>query len=154
MTPEDLEFYNLFFQSPIVGTLAGGLLGILASFSATWFKSRHDSKESEKRWQREEERRKEERAFTNKNLAYEGFCSCFGANFTNESILPYLVKMAFYGSEEVRYHARDMIMHLDKLKKFQPNSNEHSACLANIKNCSAKLYIAMNKDIDQHLSIK
>ena len=154
MTPETLEFCKMFFQSPIVGTLAGGLLGFLASFSATWFKSRHDSKESEKKWQREEERRKEERAFSNKHLAYEGFYSCFGNNFTPDSILPHLVRMAFYGSEEVKYQAREMIVHLGNLKKIDPNSQYYHEYLKNIENCSTQLYMAMNKDIDQHLGLK
>ena len=77
MTPETLEFWKMFFQSPIVATLIGGLVGAFATLPVTYFKLRHDTKENEKTWQREESRRKEERAFEKKTVTYEKFFSCF-----------------------------------------------------------------------------
>jgi len=150
MTPEDLEFYKLFSQSPIVGTLAGGLLGILASFSATWFKSRHDSKESEKRWQREEERRKEERAFQNKNLAYEDFINHVGEGPV-VTLLPRLAKIVLYGPKEVRKAAKTAIHEVADFVKFKDSSSQEAKNQRKKASESVrKLNDEIMKDIDQH----
>lgn len=150
MTPEEMKFWLDVLASPAVIAIVGGLMGSLATLSATWIKNRHDSSESEKAWEREEKRRKEERAFQNKNLAYEELINHLGKEPLSV-LFPSLGKIVIYGPREVKVPAREAIHEIAELMDFNDKSSrEYKDRRQKTNECIRKLNLAIMKDIDQH----
>lgn len=119
MTPEAMKFWLDILHSPVALTLSGALVGAIFTFAGVWFKSRHDAKENQKAWERQEITRKEERLFQLKIKAYEDFADCytgFGLPFVMgfaEKILPVSIRLVNYGSDKVRNEVHIFINLLD-----------------------------------------
>ena len=151
MTPEEMKFWLDVLASPAVVTFAGGMMGAVVTLVATFSKNRHDSDEREKAWKREEERRKEERAFADKRLAYEEFQNTLGRGPSLE-MTPSLGKLLLYAPYEVKIYARDIIHHLSKLNKLDKNTDEYNWHYSEYYRCLKCINVAIIEDIDRHFN--
>lgn len=150
MTPEEMKFWIDVFHSPAVIAIAGGLAGSLITLVVTVLKNRHDSKEREKAWQREEERRKEERAFTNKNLAYEELLRCIEVGPEAKLMAP-LCKLVLYGTQDARKHAKSAMNNISKLDSIKDkNSEEYIVQRKKVQESMRNLNGEIIKDLDKH----
>ena len=158
MTPETLEFWKMFFQSPVVATLIGGLVGAFASLPVTYFKLRHDTKENEKTWQREEARCREERAFEKKTVAYENFFKCFEDIQDNNIIdfygkfAPIAMNLMMYGPLEVKKHTKKTHEKMLELIKSPPKNLEESIEFQEVRYHCNEIHTEIMRDMDLYFS--
>ena len=154
MTPEEMKFWLDVLASPAVVTFAGGLLGACVTLGATWFKNRHDASESDKAWQRQEERRREERAFEKKTVAYENFFNCFEyvqtgdfANF-RRYFIPLSMHLMTYGPLEVKIHTREAAKNLIKVIELASKFDDYSHNFQLLQYHCDEIHTAIMKDMD------
>nr|WP_294510680.1 hypothetical protein [uncultured Bilophila sp.] len=120
MTPEVMKFWLDIFHSPVALTLAGALLGAVSTLVGVWLKSRHDAKENQKAWERQEITRKEERLFSLKTGAYNDFAKLFisnpvtGLEAMGNNMIAVSIELSNYGSIPVKH----------EIKKFFTIANE------------------------------
>ena len=156
MTPDEMKFWLDVLKSPAVIAIAGGLAGSFITLVVTVLKNRHESKENEKKWQREEERRKEERIFKNKLSAYEEYLYTLKTapkNSTNElchHINNSLLKIIIYSPEHVRANAMKLGSNISSIIEKDTESDEYKRAVLNLSKCSDDLYNEIIKDIESH----
>lgn len=73
MTTEEIKFWMDIFHSPVAIALASGVAGSLITLVVTLLKLHHDSNENKKSWERQEQRRIEERAFKKRQKPMKNF---------------------------------------------------------------------------------
>ena len=149
MTPEVMKFWLDIFHSPVALTLAGALLGAVSTLAGVWLKSRHDAKENQKAWERQEITRKEERLFSLKTGAYNDFAKLFDGEFFSvqgefdRKILSVAIRLSNYGSKEVQEEVSRFFM---MAKDYQQLSQEQKIVVR--KNILDKLDVIHSKIID------
>ena len=125
MTPEDLEFWKLFFQSPIVASIAGGVLGAFSTWYITRKQFIHNSEENRIIWERQDARRQEERIFEKKTKVYEKFFESFDSlvhlnvQTFEQNLAPTFFKIALYSPDNIRNCIREIYNTNLKLMKFE-----------------------------------
>lgn len=159
MTPEAMKFWLDMFHSPVGLTLSGAMFGAVASLAGVWYKSRHDAKENQKAWERQEQRRKEERLFQLKIKAYEDFADCFTGfalgntmNFA-QNIVPATIRLANYGSVDVRrnnQHFAELLMQ----SRNTSSAQENAALNHKLIEVGNELHEAIINDINNHHASK
>ena len=154
MTPEDLEFYKLLFQSPIVATIAGGILGACATGFIALRQARHNSEENKKAWERQEISRKKERIFEKKAKTYEDFFESFDSllnmdrkNFC-EKIAPICFRLALYGTPEIKENARKIYNLYGEIEKYKTRDD----FIKKRNKIFVKIRDSMIADIQNHFS--
>lgn len=159
MTPEAMKFWIDIFHSPVALTLAGALLGAVSTLAGVWLKSRHDAKENEKAWERQEVTRKEERLFQLKIKAYEDFADCFigfaqgnTMNFA-QNIVPATIRIANYGSVDVRRNNQCFAELLMQSRNTSP-AQENTALNNKLIEVGNKLHESIINDINRHHASK
>ena len=153
MIPEEMKFWLDVLHSPAVIAIAGGLAGSFITLVVTVLKNRHDSKEREKAWLREEEKRKEERAFSNKNLAYEELLKHL-AKGPELYLIPPLCKIVLYGPYEAKKYAKNAMDNIAILDAMNKNSTEYIVQREKVQECMRNLNKEIIKDLDKHFDRK
>ena len=158
MTPEEMKFYLDVLASPAVVTFTGGLLGAVVTLVATWSKNRHDSIENEKTWLRQEECRREERAFEKKTVAYENFFKCFEDIQDNNIIdfygkfAPVAMNLMMYGPLEVKKHTKKTHEKMLELIKSPPKNLEDSIEFKELRYHCNEIHTEIMRDMDLYFS--
>lgn len=156
MTTEEMKFWMDIFHSPVAIALASGLAGSLITLIVTLLKLRHDSNENKKSWERQEQRRIEERAFKEKTKAYKEFFKCFETTYGPEPsnfdrfFAPCLIKLMVYGTLAIKQYARLALIQFVESKKYQIGTSEYNKCMDNAKEYCNEVHTAMMEDIDTH----
>lgn len=156
MTTEEMNFWLEICRSPVAIALASGVAGSIVILIVTWLKFRHDSKESQKDWERQEEQRKGERAFEKKAKAYEDCFQCFETSWGMEPsnfdryFIPRIMQLMVYGPLPVKKHARQAILHLVESKNYPSESNEYRSHIDKAKFHCDEIHTAMMEDMDSH----
>jgi len=157
MTPETMKFWLDIFHSPVALTLAGALLGAVSTLAGVWLKSRHDIKENQKTWERQEITRKEERAFDKKSKAYEDFFVCFettvneGISNFDKYIGPVIMRLMLYGPLPVKIPARAA---LECYRNLPPPTapEKFAKSMEELRKHLNDVHTAMMGDVDNHFS--
>lgn len=158
MTPETYEFWKMVLTSPVTIALAGGIAGSGITLAIALFKFRHDAKESQKAWERQEATRKEERAFDRKSKAYEDFFTCFettwgeGISNFDKHFAPSIMSLMLYGPLPVKMSARASLESLIAAMQYSPESAEYKKCMEESKLHCNDIHTAMMEDMDIHFA--
>lgn len=156
MTPEEMKFWIDVFHSPAVIAIAGGLAGSFITLVVALLKIWHDSKEREKAWQREENRRKEERTFANKISAYEAYLSSFKVNHENDirtfehNIKYSLLKIILYSPPNVRKKAIVLSLNVNAVIENDESTDVYKLATSKLAENTRNLYDEIIKDIENH----
>lgn len=156
MTTEEMKFWMDIFHSPVAIALASGVAGSLITLIVTWLKLHHDSNENKKSWERQEQRRIEERTFEKKTKAYEEFFKCFettygtGPSNFDRFFAPCIIELMVYGTLPIKQYARLALIQFVESKKYQFGTPEYIKCLENVKNYCNEVHDAIMEDMDVH----
>lgn len=156
MTTEEMKFWMDIFHSPVAIALASGVAGSLITLIVTWLKLHHDSNENKKSWERQEQRRIEERAFEKKTKAYEEFFKCFETTYGPEPsnfdrfFAPCLIELMVYGTLPIKQYARLALIQFVESRKYQIGTSEYNKCMDTAKNYCNEVHAAMMEDMDAH----